>query len=135
MACESLAWALLYALFTRMKTPGQITTREAEKLKLRDHPLMSYRGASNWPPVWVQNTPGGVKTLKGEIGVLKYVFMRQGPADKCYLTLEHQNQSFVGALNFDDPSFCERICRLLQSNVGRPIKQIGNLDIDIVDSV
>ena len=98
-------------------------------MKLRDHPLMSYHGISNWPPVWVQNTSKGAKTLKGESGILKYVFMRQGPADRCYLTMEYQNQAFVGTLLFDHPTFCERICRLLQSNIGRSIKEIGDLEV------
>jgi hypothetical protein len=90
---------------------------------------MSYRGASNWPPVWLQNTRGGVKTLKGEIGVLKYVFLRHAPADKCYLTMEYQNQAFVGTMLFDDEAFCERICRILRSHVGHAIKEIGDLEL------
>jgi hypothetical protein len=40
---------------------------------LRDHPIMSYRGVPNWPPVWTQTRSDGVKKLRGELGVLIYV--------------------------------------------------------------
>jgi hypothetical protein len=90
---------------------------------------MSYRGAPNWPPVWV----GGAKTLKGEIGILKYVLMRHGPADRCYLTMEYQSQAFVGTLFFDDEASCGRICTLLQSNIGHSLKEIG--DLEVLDTV
>ena len=48
-------------------------TFSAMPVKLRDHPLMSYRGIPNWPPVWTQMRIGGVKIVKGEVGVLIYV--------------------------------------------------------------
>lgn len=90
---------------------------------------MMYRGASNWPPLWVKKTPAGVKTLKGEVGVLKYVFMRQRPADKCYLVIECEHEAFVGRLSFDNEASCGRISTLLRTHVGRSIKEIGDLEV------
>jgi hypothetical protein len=40
---------------------------------LRDHPLMSYRGTRNWPPVWTWTRGGENKYPKGEVGILKTV--------------------------------------------------------------
>jgi hypothetical protein len=45
-------------------------------MKLRTHPFMSYRGVSNWPPVWV-GTNRRHEPLKGEVGVLKDVVPSQ----------------------------------------------------------
>ena len=98
-------------------------------MKLRDHPLMRHRGAPNWPPRWVQHTTAGVKTLEGEIGFLKYIHLRDGPADKCFLVIEHENDALVGTLFFDNQTFCGKICRMLKAHVGRSIKEIGDLEV------
>lgn len=97
-------------------------------MKLRDHPLMRHRGAPNWPPRWI-HTRDGVKTLEGEIGVLTYVHSRRGPADKCYLVIEHESDALVGTLFFDDETTCEQICKLLKAYIGRSIKEIGDLEV------
>ena len=99
-------------------------------MKLRNHPLMRHRGASNWPPTWMQHRrDGGVKTLQGEIGVLRYAYSRRGPAEKCYLVIEHEHEAFVGTLFFDNETSCEQICKLLQAHVGHSIKEIGDLEV------
>jgi hypothetical protein len=90
---------------------------------------MSYRGIRNWPPAWTQENRGGMKTLSGEIGVLKYVHARSTPANKCVLVIEHENQSYVGTLLFDSLSFCSQLCALLKEQIGRSIQQIGDLNL------
>lgn len=99
-------------------------------MKLRAHPLMTYRQVPNWPPVWTQTTKTGRRTIKGEIGVLKYVYTSGGvPSDKCFLVIEHENEQYVGTLLFDNLTFCAQLCAMLQSQVGRSIQQIGDLDV------
>jgi hypothetical protein len=39
-------------------------------MKLRDHPLMNYRGLSNWPPCWLPRGDGIGPRVHGEVGVL-----------------------------------------------------------------
>jgi hypothetical protein len=90
---------------------------------------MAYGGLRSWPPIWTQNTRGGVKTLSGEIGVLRYVYMRHGPATKCFLVIDHLNETFVGTLQVDDQTFCAKVSALLRGLVGRPTKDIGDLDV------
>jgi hypothetical protein len=91
---------------------------------------MRHRGAPNWPPVWTQWTKGGsTTTLKGEIGVLRYVRSTDEPAKKCFLVTEHDGQHYVGTLLFDDSAFCARISTLLHVYLGRSIKDIGDLEI------
>jgi hypothetical protein len=112
---------------TTRRAATSLWESETPTLKLRDHPLMRYRGISNWPPVWVQES--GAKKFSGEIGVLKYVFSRRGPSSKCYLIIEYERETLVGTLLFDNETFCERISSLLRSQVGHTLTKIGDLDV------
>jgi hypothetical protein len=96
-------------------------------MELRQHPLMAYRGVSTWPPVWVQGTGTGTKTIKGEVGVLTGVTV--DPSKKCFLHIEHENERYVGALLFEDDMFCWLVGRILVNQLGREIKHIGGLDL------
>jgi hypothetical protein len=99
-------------------------------MKLRDHPLMSYRGVPNWPPVWTPAARNGsVMTLTGEVGVLKYVHSNSLRSNKCFLVIDFQEEAYIGSLIFKDHSFCGQISRLLRDHVGRLIKEIGDLDV------
>jgi hypothetical protein len=90
---------------------------------------MSFRGLCNWPPVWVPSNGKDPMSLRGEVGILSYVHASNGISRKCYLVMEHEGSRYVGCLIFDDPSFCYQVSMLLRTHVGRPIKEIGNLDV------
>ena len=96
-------------------------------MHLRDHPLMRHRGVRNWPPVWTKARREDRKTVRGEVGILRYV-QSMTPSDKCYLVIEHEMQYLVGTLIFDDVTFCRQIGNLLREHVGRSITEIGDLD-------
>lgn len=97
---------------------------------LRDHPLMRRADISNWPRVWTQGTKArGTTILKGEVGVLRYIHLTAQQSQKCYLVIEHNGQHYVGGLLLDDSAFCSQICALLQQNIGRSIKEIGELEV------
>lgn len=102
-------------------------------MKLRDHPLMSYRGIRNWPPVWTPATTAkdrrSVSHPEGEAGVLKYVHSNSLMSNKCFLIMEFQAENYIGTLIFKDHAFCAQISNLLRNHVGRPIKDIGDLDV------
>ena len=91
--------------------------------------MMSHRAQPNWPPVWTQVTKDATKTLRGELGVLKYVHANAKLSNKCFLVIEHEHEKYVGSLIFDDKAFCMQVSALLQRNLGRPIKAIGALDL------
>ncbi len=95
---------------------------------LRDHPLMSYRGVRNWPPVWTLTRNRSVKVVKGEVGVLKYVHSNS-ELSKCFLVIDYQSETYVGCILCRDHAFCNQISHLLRDHVGRPIKEIGDLDL------
>lgn len=90
---------------------------------------MRHHGAHNWPPVWRQSTAKDAKFIMGEIGNLAYVHCRDGPSTKCFLVIEHEGESYVGALLFDDAPFCHHITNLLRQHIGHSIEEIGDLDL------
>jgi hypothetical protein len=77
-----------------------------------------------------RQAPGGKqKIIRDEIGILRYIHAYDQAWNKCYLVIEHESAHYVGALLFDDATFCHQITNLLRQNIGRPIKEIGDLDI------
>jgi hypothetical protein len=110
-------------------TDTAVPLKSASIIKLRDHPLISYRGFRTWPPVWTQAGPGHLKTLFGEIGILRCAASSLEPFSQCTLLIDYEKQTFTGVLLFDNPDFCVQICNLLQANVGRSIEEIADLDV------
>jgi hypothetical protein len=47
--------------------------------------------------------------------------------NKIYLFRQHQGHQYMSVLGFDDRQFCSQIFTLLNVNLGRPIKEIGDL--------
>lgn len=98
-------------------------------MKLRDHPGMNYRGLPNWPPIWTRAERHEVKTALGEIGVLTYVYGNERVSTKCYLVIDYNQESSVGALLFNDPAFCGEILKTLRPHIGKRICEIAELDL------
>jgi hypothetical protein len=91
---------------------------------------MSYRGDPNWPPAWTR--PGGQnsKRPKGEIGILKDVLQPNIlPMDRCFIIIDYDGDEYVGALLFDDKSFCRLVFKFLQAHCGESIRDIGGRDL------
>jgi hypothetical protein len=98
-------------------------------MELRHHPLMRWHKVRNWPPVWTQVRKERKRTVRGELGVLRYVHANRNVSNKCYLVIEHDKEYYVGSLIFDDVTFCWQISCLLQQHIGEPISDIGDLDL------
>ncbi len=99
-------------------------------MKLRDHPRITYKGFCSWPPLWVWR--GGKKYTHavGDVGVLKHVMLSNSdPCDRCLLIMEHDGQEYMGNLLFDDSAFCREIYEMLVKHCGRPIQEIGEIDL------
>ena len=43
--------------------------------------------------------------------------------------IEHNDSAYMGMLLFDDFAFCRKIHDLLKDRRGRPITEIGSLDV------
>jgi hypothetical protein len=98
-------------------------------LKLRDNPLMRYRGLPNWPPVWTHAKRGSVKTVRGEVGVLQYVHSNSKVSGKCYLVIDYQHETYVGTLIFESRAFCKQVVDLLNLHLKKTIQAIGDLEL------
>ena len=99
-------------------------------MKLRDHPLLSYKGARNWPPIWLWGGGDRYVHATGEVGVLKDVmFSSIEPYEKCFLIMEHEGRKYLGTLLVEDPVFCREIYTLLIEQRGKSIQEIGDLDL------
>jgi hypothetical protein len=95
-------------------------------MRLRDHPLMSYRNIRNWPPIWAHTSGLRDKKRDGEIGILSEVILSQvDPYSRCYLLVEFEGESYMGTLKFEDATFCRQIYGVLQHCAGKSIRRIG----------
>ena len=96
-------------------------------MKLREHPLMTCRGAPNWPPTWlgVDNN----ELFIGDLGVVKHVIADARDHRKCFLIIEQNGRGYVGLLKFDDPRVCTRIATIIGQHTGRSIPDIGDIDL------
>jgi hypothetical protein len=95
----------------------------------REHPGLTYRGISNWPPVWTYARKSERKVQRGEIGKLIYVHANTQLSDRCFLVIDYGGVNYVGTLIFSDRSVCSQIITLLRQSVGKPISDIGDLDV------
>jgi hypothetical protein len=99
-------------------------------MELRNHPLMTYRGINNWPPVWTWR--GGRENIKpqGEVGVLQDVFLSNVvPHSRIFLIVAHNEEEYMGCVLFTDYTFCGQIYQLLKAHCGNTIGEIGSLDV------
>jgi hypothetical protein len=98
-------------------------------MKLRDHPLMIRKsGVMSWPPEWKPVGPIG-RSVRGELGTLDDVSMNKLIPNKVFLAMEHLAERYITVLAFDDEPFANQLYGLLLDNIGRSIKDIGDLDL------
>lgn len=100
-------------------------------MELRKHPRMTCLGRPNWPPEW-NGTFGPNNPLpRGEVGIL----MQVEPASNllkpphCIIVIQWNEQEYLASLYFDEEEFLQEVVGLLRSCLGRPIAEIGSLDI------
>jgi hypothetical protein len=98
-------------------------------MKFRDHPLMTCRGAPNWPPQWLGIE--GNASFPTDPGIVKHVITDSRDDKKCFLIVEHDGVGYVGLLRFDNSMVCSRISKILKKFTGRSITEIGNLDLTL----
>ncbi len=98
-------------------------------MELRRHPLMTYRGAPSWPPVW-RSAVKSADRANGEIGILVGIEpSRVEPGNRYFITVKHNGSSYTGCLLVDDGRFGEKVSRLLQRHLRCPLEVIGGIDV------
>jgi len=99
-------------------------------MQLRDHPLMTRKsGFHNWPPKWTTTQRDRDNKPIGEVGIFEDVMMSNLIDNKIFMLMQNLGLRYTGLLSFDDRIFCWQICILLRANIGRSLKEIGDLDL------
>jgi hypothetical protein len=101
-------------------------------MQLRAHPLMTYRGFPNWPPAWFQVQETRIKSLSGEVGILKHVMRYDRVPNGFVLAIEHARERYLGFLIFDQVSSCMLMYDVLEARIGCSIKDLGSLELTYV---
>jgi hypothetical protein len=97
--------------------------------RLRDHPLMRRKsGIPSWPPQW-QPVGEANGIIQGELGILEDVSMSDSINNKIFLAMGHLGDRYVSVIAFDDSTFARQLYPSLLKNIGRTIKDIGDLDL------
>jgi len=100
-------------------------------MELRKHPRMAYLGRPTWPPQWAGPYGPDNPLPSGEVGILIRVesashFLKTA---HCAVVMQYKEQEYFGVLYFDDETFLQTIFGLLRNCIGRPIAEIGSLDV------
>lgn len=98
------------------------------EMKLRNHPLLSYHGLPSWPPLWAWIGVKEDKAPQGEIGLLTAV-APDLELPRFFLTIEYEDDVYMGCVFVQNTVFCRRLVALLQEHLGQPIEKIAALDV------
>lgn len=92
-------------------------------MKIRD---LKWRGLTMWPPEWSVSDH-----QEGEKGVLEDVQLRQELSKRLiYIEANHLGDCRKGIMVLKDPAHLELVFDKLRENLGRPLTEIGDLEID-----
>jgi hypothetical protein len=103
--------------------PLSLVEMQRWRMKLR----YALKVISNWPPVWT--VIGREKdVLRGEVGVLDDAYSNNAAESTIFLVVRVCAKRFIGALFLKDCSCRTRVLQLLLTNIGRPMREIGDLE-------
>lgn len=92
-------------------------------MRIRD---LKWRSLAIWPPEWSFADEGA-----GEVGVLVNVKLCKGlKPEYIYIEAEHAGDTLKGITLLEDSSRLELLCRKLRENLGKPLVEIGDLEIN-----
>ena len=113
-----------------MKTVDETHT-QAKTMNVRKHPLMVRNsGIISWPPEWRRvGENQGTNVVRGELGILEDASMHELISNKIFLAMTHLSDRYIAVLAFDDPMFAKQLYQVLLKSIGRPIQEIGSLDL------
>jgi len=92
---------------------------------------MTCLGYPNWPPEWKGPYGPDNPLPRGEEGILIRVELTYGTLriPHCIAVIQWNDQEYFASLYFDEEDFLKEFVSLLRSCLGRPIAEIGSLDI------
>ena len=94
-------------------------------MQIRD---LKWRTVRVWPPEWWLSDEG-----TAEEGILDEVQLRDDLTMRWItISVNHLNNNRKGIIVLDDPAHLEILYKKLKDNVGRPLIEIGDLDIEFL---
>ena len=91
---------------------------------------LTWRGLPMWPPEWTILDQGA-----GEEGVLEAVDLRHHlKTTLISVVANHLGEIRKGIMVLEDSSLLEVVYHNLKQHVGRPLAEIGDLEIDLIPS-
>ena len=101
-------------------------------MQLRDHPLTSHNGIRSWPPTWVRRIDDPSKRpFEGDdVGTLTQISMHALGKGKLSLRTKARANEYAAQVLFDDKNFCLLVYAALKNHVGKPVKDIGDIELD-----
>jgi hypothetical protein len=92
-------------------------------MKIQD---LKWRGLPMWPPEWLMSEP-----QIGEEGVLEDVELRRELSTRLIsIEANHLGDCRKGIMVLEDPAHLQYVFEKLRENLGRPLAEIANLEID-----
>jgi hypothetical protein len=93
-------------------------------MRIRD---LKWRGLSAWPPEWSGSHQGLDKK-----GVLKKVCLSQDPEPTFfYIEVTYDGATLTGKIELENPKLLNPLYLVLKKNIGKPLAEIGDLEIEI----
>ena len=97
---------------------------------IRDHPLLRSRNRRSWPPDWLWCGGFDNSHPRGEVGILKTVFVSVvKPSTSCFLVMEHAGAEYLGEFFVSDAAFCLEMYAVLLRHCGKTIQEIGEINL------
>jgi len=97
---------------------------------LRNHPLLTYWNGRSWPPDWLWCEGFDNTHPRGEVGILKTVFVSSvKPSSSCFLVMEHAGAEYLGEFFVSDAAFCLEMYAVLLRNCDKTIQEIGDINL------
>jgi hypothetical protein len=92
-------------------------------MRIRD---LKWKEIAIWPPEWWASDEGA-----GETGTLKSVQIRYDQRPACLSVVAiHRGEARNGIILLEDLSHLETLSNKLKENLGRPLVEIGDLNVD-----
>jgi hypothetical protein len=97
-------------------------------MRIRD---LQWKGIPAWPPEWWTTDQGG-----GEDGFLETVNIRKDPRLSCIsMMVNHLGSERRGIMVLENLAHLDILYHKLKENIGKPLREIGNLEINFGFSV
>jgi hypothetical protein len=92
---------------------------------------LQWRGVPSWPPEFATSSQ-----IFGEEAILRDVLLRNDQKIKLIsVTAEHHGSEKKGIIMLENPVHLEILYQKLKENIGKPLREIGDLEIDFCPSI